>query len=194
MWALITALALHFQAVSSAPSLWSRVQNYAMMLFVGAFTVAFLAIPLGMPLFIYTMMTDWDWRAALADQGFLIGIISITALSLIGMLRHYKLIEELSPDNAPVKRDFAILMTRWFIVLIVIYAIGYFLGPWGAYVMVLAYAGATVASEIYPERFSNLFGPQTIKRYEPPPQSEEQINAIKEKARAKRRRKKKKDR
>jgi hypothetical protein len=190
MWALFTAMALHFQAASSAPTLFGRLGNYATMLFVGAFLVAFMAIPLGMPLFIYAMVTDWDWQQALNDQGFMLGILSIAALSLAGMLRHYQNIQELTIDRAPVKRDFAILMTRWFIVLIVIYTIGLFLGPWGAYVMVLAYAGATIASEIYPDRFSNLIGPMNSKRYEPPPPTEEETNAIKEKARQKRKRKK----
>lgn len=60
MWALITALALHFQAASAAPTFFTRLGNYAAMLFAGAFTVAFLAIPLGMPLLIYSMMTEWD--------------------------------------------------------------------------------------------------------------------------------------
>lgn len=92
------------------------------------------------------------------DQEFIFGMISIGALSLIGMLRHYQHIEQLTPDKANVKQDFGILMVRWIIVLVLIYTLGFLLRPFGAYVMVIGYAAATVASEVYPERFSNLLG------------------------------------
>lgn len=158
MWALITGLALNFPEAKVATGFFPRLYMWGMMLFVGAFLVAFLAIPLGMPLFIYAMATDWDWGAALQDQGFVFGLISIAALSLVGMLRHYRAIGELTPEGSNAKRDFGILMTRWVIVLFLIYALGFLLGEWGAYVLVIGYIAATVASELYPERFVNLFG------------------------------------
>lgn len=170
MWALIMGLGLNFPEVRAASNWSTRIGQYVMMLFVASFLVAFLAIPLGMPLFIYLMASDWDIQAAFAEQGFIFGVISIGALSLVGMLRHYQHIRQVTPDDASVKRDFGILMTRWIIVLIVIYMLGFFLGPWGAYVMVLAYAGATVAMELYPKWFSELIGkaPTTPKIYSAP--------------------------
>lgn len=158
MWALFTGLALNFPEAKAAASLGQRAQNYATMLFVGAFLIAFMAIPLGMPLFIYLMIVDWDWRAAWNDQEFVYGIITIAALALVGMLRHYQNIARLTPEKSNARSDFGILMTRWVIVLLLIYGIGFLLGPWGAYVMVLGYLAATVASEVFPERFANLFG------------------------------------
>ncbi len=164
MWALVTGLALNFPEAKMQTGFFGRLNAWGTMLFVGAFLIAFMAIPLGMPLFIYLMMVEWDWRAALSDTEFVFGIVLIAALSLVGMLRHYQTIEQLTPDKSNVKNDFGILMTRWVIVLILIYMVGFLLGEWGAYVMVFGYLGATVASEIVPERFLNLFGRSDAKR------------------------------
>lgn len=186
MWALIMGLALNFPEVQAAKGWSVRLGQYAMMLFVSCFLVAFLAIPLGMPLFIYLMMTQWDIRAALQEQAFILGIVSIAALSLVGMLRHYQNIQRVSPEDASVKRDFGILMTRWFIVLIVIYFIGFLLGPWGAYVMVIAYAAGTVAMELYPQWFSQLIGKETR---EPKPYSAPETTGQKLRRKVRRKRK-----
>jgi hypothetical protein len=158
MWALITALALNFPEAKAAPTFLTRVGNYASVLFASAFLVAFMAIPLGMPLFIFLMMVQWDWSAALAENDFVYGLVLIGALSLIGMFRYYQIIARVTPDKSNVKNDFGILITRWVIVLLLIYGLGFLLGGLGAYVLVIGYAIATVASEIYPERFVNLFG------------------------------------
>ena len=164
MWALVTGLALNFPEAKMQTGFFGRLNAWGTMLFVGAFLIAFMAIPLGMPLFIYLMMVEWDWRVALADTEFVFGIVLIAALSLVGMLRHYQTIEQLTPDKSNVKNDFGILMTRWVIVLLLIYMVGFLLGEWGAYVMVFGYLAATVASEIVPERFLNLFGRGDAKR------------------------------
>lgn len=164
MWALVTGLALNFPEAKAQTGFFERLNAWGTMLFVGAFLIAFMAIPLGMPLFIYLMLVQWDWRAALSDTEFVFGIVLIVVLSLVGMLRHYQIIERLTPDGSNVKHDFGILMTRWVIVLILIYLMGFVLGEWGAYVMVLGYLAATVASEIMPERFVNLFGRGDTKR------------------------------
>lgn len=158
MWAVITALALNFPEAKATQPLGARLGSYASILFGAAFLVAFLAIPLGMPLFIYLTIVNWDWSAALAENEFVYGLVSIAALSLIGMLRQYQTIARLTPDKSPARHDFGILMTRWVIVLLLIYGVGFILGELGAYVLVIGYAIATAASEIYPERFENLFG------------------------------------
>ncbi len=164
MWALVTGLALNFPEAQLATTLWGRVKNFGMMLFVGGFLIAFMAIPLGMPLLIYLMMVQWSWQSALADNDFVFGLLLIVALAFVGMFRQAQEIARLTPEHSNVKFDFSILMTRWVIILLLIYLLAFFLGPWGAYLLVLGYAGATVASEIFPERFANLFGREKIKR------------------------------
>lgn len=158
MWALVTGLALNFPEAKLATTWLARIQVFTTMLFVGAFLVAFMAIPLGMPLLIYSMATDWNWQAALQDQEFVYGIIGIAGLSFVGMIRQYQAIATLTPDESNAKRDFGILMTRWVIILVVIYSLGFLLGTYGAYLMVIAYVVASGYSEIFPEKFSNLLG------------------------------------
>jgi hypothetical protein len=158
MWALITALALNLPEAKLGKGLLVRAQAYATVIFATAFLVAFIAIPLGMPLFIYAMAVQWDWRAAFGDTDFGYGLLVIAGLAFVGMLRHYQVIARLTPDGSNAKRDFGILITRWFLVMVLIYFAGFLLGELGAYVMVIGYVAATVASEIFPERFANLFG------------------------------------
>lgn len=158
MWALITAMAIYFTASEAAPTFFGRLYGFGVALFAGGFLVVFMAIPLGMPLFILLQISDWSWQDSLASTDFTYGLLLIGALSLVGMLRHYQHIRQVSIEKSNVRREFGILMTRWVIVIILIYFIGFLLGPYGAYVLVIAYAAATVASELYPERFVNLFG------------------------------------
>ena len=47
-------------------------------------------------------------------------------------------------------------MTRWVLVLVAIYTLGVPLGRFGLYAVVLAYAAASVWSELAPERFARL--------------------------------------
>lgn len=157
MWALITALALNFPEAQTATTFFGRARNFATMVFVSGFLVAFMAIPLGMPLYIYLAMVDWNWLTALRDSSFAYGLIFIAVLSFVGMLRQYQYIARVTPDRANVKRDFGILMARWVIVLLLIYFVGFLLGEWGAYILVIGYAAATFMSEVFPDRLVGLF-------------------------------------
>jgi hypothetical protein len=55
-----------------------------------------------------------------------------------------------------VEQAFAILMTRWVLVLLAIYTMGGLLGHLGLYVVVVVYAAASAWSEFAPERFARL--------------------------------------
>lgn len=51
---------------------------------------------------------------------------------------------------------FAILMTRWVLVLAAIYTLGSIVGRLGLYIVVLVYAVASGWSELEPDRFARL--------------------------------------
>lgn len=163
MWALITALALNFPEAQGATDFLSRMRNFATMVFASGFLVAFMAIPLGMPLAIYLTIVDWNWLRALGDQSFAFGLILIVVLSFVGMIRQNQYIARVTPDRSNAKRDFGILMARWVIVLILIYLVGFLLGEFGAYVLVIGYLAATVASEVFPERLLGLFDRSALR-------------------------------
>lgn len=80
------------------------------------------------------------------------------ALSVIGMLRRVLWMRADPKRMEGLRREFAIVFTRWVIVLILIYAGAFWLGEWGVVLVVIGYAAASIASEINPDRFANLFG------------------------------------
>jgi hypothetical protein len=75
---------------------------------------------------------------------------------LIGAVRPVFALAAGRAGDAAVKQVFAILMTRWVLALLAIYNLGFMLGRFGLYVIVLAYAAASVWSELAPERFARL--------------------------------------
>src|SRR5262245_25504194 len=75
---------------------------------------------------------------------------------LVSTVQHVLGLAEGRAGEATVKLAFAILLTRWFLVLVPIYTHGVLLGRFGLCVVVLAYAAASIWSEIVPERFARL--------------------------------------
>jgi hypothetical protein len=71
-----------------------------------------------------------------------IGVVALTGP--VGAVLHVFALAEGRTGAAAVKQAFAILMTRRVLVLIAIYTVGFALGRFGLYVIVLAYAAASV--------------------------------------------------
>lgn len=157
IWALITGLAFNLPDFKNATTWGMRLKTLATVIFVSFFLTGFMAIPMGVPLFIYTQVSDWDWHAALASQDFIYGLISIVALSVINMIRLYQDIARVTPDKYDGKSAFGLVFLRWIVVLVTLYMVGFILGPYGAYLLVIGYAAATVASEVYPDWFLGIF-------------------------------------
>ena len=96
------------------------------------------------------------WRQIAADPGLRTGIGVIAAIGLLGAVRHVFAPVDGQAGEALVKRTFAILMTRWVLVVMLIYLLAALLGHPGLYVIVLGYAAANVWSELAPDRFARL--------------------------------------
>ena len=96
------------------------------------------------------------WRQLGADPTLATGVGVVALTGLVGAVRHVFALAEGRAGDASVKQVFAILMTRWVLVLIAIYTLGFILGRFGLYAIVLAYAAASVWSELEPERFARL--------------------------------------
>ena len=82
-------------------------------------------------------------------------MVALTGLG--GAVRHIFALAEGRAGDATVKQAFAILMTRWVLVLMAIYMLVGLLGRFALYVVVVAYAAASAWSELAPERFARLF-------------------------------------
>jgi len=169
LWAIFCAGMFQFSPGLFQQSLPSRLWTMGGLAVVGLFLVAFFAVPLGMPLFFVTVSANWSWQEAVAEQGFVFGLITIVVLSVVGMARHTMMLRSDPRGMDILKREFGIVMTRWVIVILLVYFIALLLGEWGMFILVLAYAGGTIAAEVAPDRFANLFGNNASKiKYDTP--------------------------
>lgn len=155
MGAIFAALGFKLSHVDPRRGFWTLVEGVLSGLAVAGVIVAILAVPLGMPL-VFLLGPRGEWQEVLADPTLTGGIGLIAVSGLIGAVRHVLALAEGRAGEATVKQAFAILMTRWVLVLMAIYTFGVPLGRFGLILVVLAYAAASVWSELEPERFARL--------------------------------------
>jgi hypothetical protein len=155
MGAAFAALGFKLSHVDPRRGFWALAEGVLTGLTVAGILVAIVAIPLGMPL-VFLLGARGAWREVRADPALLgaIGVIALTGL--VGAIRHVFALAEGRAGEASVRQAFAILMTRWVLVLIAIYTLGVPLGRFGLIVVVLAYAAVSAWSELEPERFARL--------------------------------------
>lgn len=155
MWACFAAVGFKVSNADPRRGFWTLVEGVLSGVAVAMAVVAVVAVPLGMPL-VLLLGPSQAWREVQADRT-LAGAIGLVALSgLVSAIRHVLALAEGRAGEATVKQAFAILMTRWVFVLVAIYTFGIPLGRLGLLIVVLAYATASVWSELQPERFANL--------------------------------------
>lgn len=189
MWALIAALLTQFFGGWTTLPWKTRFTNLLWVLGLSFFLIAFFAIPLGMPVFILLMMQDWDWRAALNDEGFLFGLVSIVLLSLIGMLRHALRFHQAPVDEKWTRRTFGLLFLRWVAMIFLIFTFAGMLLPFTPILLVILYAALVVVSELYPQRFLAAFDRSLATTAAPPEDSPTAIQRARWERKRKRRKK-----
>jgi hypothetical protein len=118
--------------------------------------VLVLAVPLGIPLVFVLGSSRAVWQEVEANPSLAGGLGALTLTGLVGAVQHVVALAEGREGEATVKQAFAILTTRWVLVLIAIYTVGVLLGRFGLYVVVPAYTAASIWSEVDPERFAGL--------------------------------------
>jgi hypothetical protein len=151
---MFAGLAAHFQRGTAEDTVGARV-NAA---FAGPLTAAvlcvFIAVPLGMPLVFVGAAGRWEgWRDLLADPAFLAGVAwqAVAAFwSYVGLWRE---LQQRTPEQLKLKRRFALVFLRWFVVIAVVYSPLIHLGRFLAPLLVVVYAGASIFIEIAPDRF-----------------------------------------
>lgn len=120
-----------------------------------AFLVAFIAVPLGMPLVFVGALAGWsDVKVIFADPALQAGIawqVVAAVWSYAGLWRELHL---RSPEELRVKRRFTLLFLRWVVILLAVYSpIGWLFGRFLPHLLVALYAGASIVVEIAPDRF-----------------------------------------
>ncbi len=156
MGVMFAGLASYFgrQAADGAAS---RINGEVGAILVAAFVCAFVAVPLGMPLVFVGAMSGWEgfegfWR----DPAFASGVAwqAVAAIwSYAGLWRELKV---RTPEELRLKRRFALVFLRWFVVIGVVYSIGQLFGRFLPALLVVVYVAASIFVEIAPDRFLRM--------------------------------------
>jgi hypothetical protein len=157
MWAVFAAVGFKLSNADPRQGFWASLDGALTGIVAGLVLAAVVAVPLGMPLIIFFGASGLSWQEIAADPALRTGIGVIASIGLLGAVRHVFALADGQAGDVLVKRTFAILMTRWVLVLMLIYLLVGFLGRFGLYVIVLAYAAASVWCELAPDRFAQLF-------------------------------------
>jgi hypothetical protein len=132
----------------------------------GALLAAVLiGLPLGVPLFIMLAQFDWSLDTALADRAFLTGLAMQAAGSVYGCIEAHRDLLARDDDEHVLKHRAAFVVGRWMVVLIAaMTGLAALFGPrFGGALVVLAYAGATVYFELFPERALQWLNPREAR-------------------------------
>ena len=120
-----------------------------------AFLVAFIAVPLGMPLVFVGALAGWnDVKAIVADPALQAGIAWQVVAAVWSYAGLWRELHHRSPEELRVKRRFTLLFLRWVVILLAVYSpIGWLFGRFLPHLLVALYAGASIVVEIAPDRF-----------------------------------------
>jgi hypothetical protein len=156
IWAVFAAVGFKFSNADPRQGIMASLDGAATGIGVGLLLAAFVAVPLGIPLVMFLGASGMRWQEIVADPALRTGIGVIASIGLLTAVRHVFALADGQAGDVLVKRAFAILMTRWVLVLMAFYLLVGLLGRFGLYVIVLVYGAASVWSELAPDRFARL--------------------------------------
>jgi hypothetical protein len=124
-----------------------------------------IGLPLGVPLFIMLAQFDWPIATAVADRTFATGVAVQAAGSAYGCVQAHRELLARDDDEHVLKHRAAFVVGRWMVVLVAaMTGLAALFGPrFGGALVVLAYAGATVYFELYPERALQWLNPREAR-------------------------------
>jgi hypothetical protein len=143
----------------NGPRDWARAAAGALL------AAVLIGLPLGVPLFILLVQFDWSLATALADRTFVTGLAVQAAGSAYGCVQAHRDLLARDDDEHVLKHRAAFVVGRWMVVLVVaMTGLAALFGPrFGGALVVLAYAGATVYFELYPERALQWLNPREAR-------------------------------
>lgn len=157
MLSIFAALMASFFS-STRASLSDRMYNLLTALALGAFLAAFLAIPLGMPVLILTMSTSWSFKEALAEPGFVLGVLTILGMALLNTVYWWVRVDvEGQRGERALKREFTLIFGRWLFIIFAIYTPLVIFVAAAPVILVIVYAVVTTYTELFPDRFARIF-------------------------------------
>ena len=152
---------------------WYRRLSRGLQLAGSGAGVAFIIglVPFGFLVFML-LIQDFDWRGALRDRDVWIGIGVQFCAAVTLLLREYRRIEAEADADRIIRARFGLIFMRWVVVCGVFMLAVELLQPQRGgvlatifgFVLVLAYAVATVVMELQPQRLLAAFAPDLVAR------------------------------
>jgi len=158
MGVMFAALASYFTRQSSDDGVAARINGEAGAIAVAVFLCLFIAVPLGMPLVFVGAMSHWEGFTALwNDQSLLAGIAWQVVAAIWSYWGLWQELRYRTPEEVRLKRRFALVMLRWFVIIAAVYLpLAFLFGRFLPFVLVVLYAGTTIFVEIAPDRFLRM--------------------------------------
>ena len=157
IWGIFTAVMFAFGDGGNRQSLLDRGYWWATALALSALVTAFLAIPLGMPVLFVAAANSWKPFDALAADGFRAALATVVLAGVVGAV--FRSFQAAAGESGlhSMKWEFSLVFGRWFVVMAIMYSLGFLFLRYAAVVMVIAYASISVVTELYPQRFVRFF-------------------------------------
>ena len=155
MAVMFAGLMRHFLPPPSEDEGWAARAN-AEAGYVGAalFIVAFMAVPLGIPLIFMFSGTTTTVRGLFADPAFRTGLVLQAIAAFWSCQALYLALRTHTPDELHLKRRFALVFLRWVAVLLTLYfGLSFLLGGYAPLFFVAVYAAVSIVIDVAPERF-----------------------------------------
>jgi hypothetical protein len=154
----------------TGPQWYRRLVTGARLAGSGALVTLIVGlVPFGFLVFML-LMQDFVWQFALHDRDLWIGVAAQFCAAVTLLLREYRRIEAASDADRVIRARFGLVFVRWVIVCMVFFAAAELLQPQGGgiladifgFVLVLAYAVATIVMELQPQRLLAAFAPDLV--------------------------------
>src|SRR5262249_1814459 len=121
MTVLFAGLARYFSQQTTESDAASRINSETGVVVAALFLTAFMAIPLGMPVFFMLAASHVTLSSMFADQGFRVGLVLQAIAAFWSCAGLYRALKTQTPEQLRLKRRFALVFLRWIAVLMVAY-------------------------------------------------------------------------
>lgn len=161
------------------PAWYQRAVTGARLASSGAMVTLIVGlVPFGFLVFML-LLQDFVWQFAVHDRDLWIGVAAQFCAAVTLLLREYGRIEAAVDADRIIRARFGLVFMRWVIVCMAFFAAAELLQPQrggaGAaifgFALVLAYAAATIAMELQPQRLLGAFAPDLVAHGEARPTS-----------------------
>jgi hypothetical protein len=169
---VLAAGRLSADEVPGGPAWYQRLVTGARLATYGAMVTLIVGlVPFGFLAFML-LLQDFVWQFALHDRDLWIGVAAQFCAAVTLLLREYRHIEAASDADRIIRARFGLVFMRWVIVCMVFFAAAELLQPQRGgvlatifgFVLVLAYAVATILMELQPQRLLAAFAPDLVQR------------------------------